>query len=98
MTEREKFEAWCREEGINPDKCDRAGVYSYPSARVAWRAWQASRRAALEEACAAIKAEDDRQNDNDYMLDSDDCIRVVRALADGDATIDAALAKQAKGV
>jgi hypothetical protein len=59
---------------------------------------QASRRAALEEACAAIKAEDDRQNDNDYMLDSDDCIRVVRVLADRDSTIDAALAKQAKGV
>jgi hypothetical protein len=46
--------------------------------------WQASRRAALEEACAAVKAEDDRQADNDYMLDSDDCIRVIRNLANGE--------------
>ncbi len=28
--------------------------------------------------CAAIKAEDDHCADGDYMMDSDDCIRVVR--------------------
>lgn len=39
-----------------------------------------ARAEVLEEACAAIKAEDDRQADNDYMLDSDDCIRVIREL------------------
>jgi hypothetical protein len=39
------------------------------------------RKAVIEECCAAIKAEDDRESDNDYMLDSDDCIRVLRALA-----------------
>jgi len=38
------------------------------------------RNAALEEACAAIKAEDDRAAAKDYMLDSDDCIEVIRAL------------------
>jgi hypothetical protein len=39
------------------------------------------RRKALEECCAAIKAEDDRMSAEDYMLDSDDCIRVIRALS-----------------
>ncbi|WP_429499882.1 hypothetical protein ACQUFY_21730 [Robbsia andropogonis] len=38
------------------------------------------RDAALEEACAAIKAADDKQWEDDYMLDSDDCIKVIRAL------------------
>jgi hypothetical protein len=28
--------------------------------------------------CAAIKAADDKANEGDYMLDSDDCISVVR--------------------
>jgi hypothetical protein len=45
---------------------------------------------AFNEACAAIKAEDDKQSDENYMLDSDDCIRVIRAMtaaqsASGDA-------------
>lgn len=31
-----------------------------------------------EQICAAIKAEDDERMKGDYMLDSDDCIRVVR--------------------
>lgn len=38
------------------------------------------RRETLEEACAAIKAEADKQSDDDYMLNSDDCIRAIRAL------------------
>lgn len=37
-------------------------------------------REALEKACAAIKAEDDRTFEEDYMLDSNDCIAVIRAL------------------
>lgn len=41
---------------------------------------RAIRNAALEEACAAIKEEDDRASAKDYMLDSDDCIAVVRSL------------------
>ena len=28
--------------------------------------------------CAAIKAADDKASDDDYMLDSDDCISVIR--------------------
>lgn len=34
----------------------------------------------IEECCAAIKAEDDRMAADDYMLDSNDCIKVCRAL------------------
>jgi hypothetical protein len=31
-----------------------------------------------ERMCAAIKAADDKASEGDYMLDSDDCISVVR--------------------
>jgi hypothetical protein len=31
-----------------------------------------------ERLCAAIKAADDKASEGDYMLDSDDCIRVIR--------------------
>ncbi len=31
-----------------------------------------------ERLCAAIKAADDKASASDYMLDSDDCIRVIR--------------------
>ena len=31
-----------------------------------------------EAMCAAIKAADDKAHDDDYMLDSDDCISVIR--------------------
>jgi hypothetical protein len=48
--------------------------------------WLAARREALEEAATAIKAEDDRMADEDYMLDSDDCIRVIRALSKDQTT------------
>jgi hypothetical protein len=44
---------------------------------------RAAREAAIEECCAAIKAEDDRMADEDYMLDSDDCIAAIRALREG---------------
>jgi hypothetical protein len=31
-----------------------------------------------ERLCAAIKAADDKASEGDYMLDSDDCISVIR--------------------
>ena len=43
----------------------------YLFARDAWAA-------AREAACAEIKAADDKASDNDYMLDSNDCIAVIR--------------------
>ena len=39
------------------------------------RAYAAAEREAM---CAAIKAADDKASESDYMLDSDDCISVIR--------------------
>jgi hypothetical protein len=39
-----------------------------------------SRDSVIEECCAAIKAKDDLAADDNYMLDSNDCIKVCRAL------------------
>ena len=39
---------------------------------------QAATEAERVRICAAIKAEDDHCADGDYMMDSDDCIKVVR--------------------
>lgn len=39
---------------------------------------EAVAEAERERICAAIKAEDDHCADGDYMMDSDDCIEVVR--------------------
>lgn len=51
----------------------------YDSMRVfAQDAWDAAVEAERERICAAIKAEDDHCADGDYMMDSDDCIKVVR--------------------
>ena len=42
------FEAWCISEGINAERSTTTGVYSFPSARVAWRAWKAAEAPAIE--------------------------------------------------
>jgi hypothetical protein len=81
MTEPEQFDVWFDKEYPISGDCGRIKYRESSVRDLMVAAWQASRRAALEEACAAIKAEDDRQSDNDYMLDSDDCIRVIRELA-----------------
>jgi hypothetical protein len=41
-------------------------------------AWLAGVDAAKEAMCSAIKAADDKASEGDYMLDSDDCISVIR--------------------
>jgi hypothetical protein len=46
-------------------------LYTTPPAQPAQREW-------IETACALIKAADDAAADRDYMLDSNDCIRVLR--------------------
>ena len=81
-TQREAFEKWHARLCISTDplEWDGDGYVDFDHNR-AWKAWLASRSAALEEACQAIKARDDATSDEDYMLDSDDCIEVVRALA-----------------
>ena len=48
------------------------------SVECARAAWDAATKAERERICAAIKEEDDHCADGDYMMDSDDCIRVVR--------------------
>jgi len=53
--QRSWFEAWCISEGINAERSPVTGVYSYPSARVAWRAWKAAEAAAIERAFEVIK-------------------------------------------
>jgi hypothetical protein len=40
--------------------------------------WAEAQTAERERICAAIKAADDKASGGDYMLDSDDCIKVVR--------------------
>ncbi len=49
-----------------------------PDAATWAAAWKAAVAAERERLCAAIKAADDKASENDYMLDSDDCIRVIR--------------------
>lgn len=43
-------------------------------------------RAAIEDACTRIKAADDKAMEDDYMLDSDDCIRVLRGTWNADGS------------
>ena len=42
------------------------------------QAWAAGANAERDRVCEAIKEEDDHCAAGDYMLDSDDCIKVVR--------------------
>lgn len=75
-TLRPQFEAWLnpgRHEG-NVSAWVAPGRYEKEAHQLAWLAWQA----AIEAVCAAIKAEDDHCAGADYMLDSDDCIKVAR--------------------
>jgi hypothetical protein len=66
-------------------------IYKDERTRAAWYGWQcrtrntttppaqpADQREWMETACALIKAADDAAADRDYMLDSDDCIAVLR--------------------
>ena len=71
--ELEGFEAWWAKHG----QFCRAGGGEYEKT-FAFRAWQAATTAERDRICAAIKAEDDHCADGDYMMDSDDCIKVVR--------------------
>ncbi|HEX7892555.1 MAG TPA: hypothetical protein VF447_00095 [Terriglobales bacterium] len=79
QTEREAFEAWCTSEGIDADKSKATGVYSYPSARVAWRAWQAraaSTATALAEQSAAPMADEPRNVEGMTRAEFQDHLRV----------------------
>ncbi len=64
------FEDW------SANHCNDQSPNSYK--QYAKSAWDAATKAERERICAAIKAEDDHCADGDYMMDSDDCIKVVR--------------------
>ncbi len=58
MTSRERFEEWaCKHHGPNTptDLRDRRGEYAAGWLEKDWTAWQASRRAALEDALRAVQ-------------------------------------------
>lgn len=54
------------------------GNYRDYGVQLAWCAWEDSAKSERERICTAIKAEDDHCADGDYMMDSDDCIKVAR--------------------
>ncbi|WP_430229261.1 hypothetical protein [Paraburkholderia tropica] len=80
MSTREQFEAWKRT--VPP-------VHAEEVEKM-FRAWQASRAAALEEALRAVEAErleDPSKNPDDIAYDMavDDCATAIRKLAKGNA-------------
>ena len=72
------FEEWWAKQTANFDP-EEIGLMQL--ARVTWCAGQ---DAAREAACANIKQADDKASEGDYMLDSDDCISVIRGTWRGD--------------
>lgn len=89
MSDREKFEAWCLDEGIGIDKSPLTGVYVSPAARVAWRAWQASHQATLEKAALFMESRALALQNGTHIGDTmariyRDEADSIRALANGD--------------
>lgn len=78
--ERAAFEAWLVQKGgwVAVPKKRSTGTYISGQAQARWIGWQAAAAAERERLCAAIKAADDKASEGDYMLDSDDCISVIR--------------------
>ena len=69
------FDDWCATCGAYLNDNDDAARAARLMARLAWDAAVAAER---ERLCAAIKAADDKASEGYYMLDSDDCISVIR--------------------
>ncbi|GHC72991.1 hypothetical protein GCM10007320_09260 [Pseudorhodoferax aquiterrae] len=85
MNDRDAFEAhWLTTRGKRSAerhlkrRAEQPQVYACDSANRHWVTWQAARVGLVEDLCARIKAADDAAADGDYMLDSDDCISVLR--------------------
>lgn len=76
--ERKRFEEWARPDSVQAKRHPETGEYTERGMSAAWAGWQAAVKIERERICAAIKAEDDHCADGDYMMDSDDCIKVVR--------------------
>lgn len=71
MNQREEFEEWWA--------CEKVWL-DIGSSDDAWAVWQASRAVALEDAATVIELYDDKTMEADYMLDSDECAGIIRAL------------------
>lgn len=81
MSNRDAFEAWYAPIFKAGEPANMARTkHGYRSVQddIAWMAWQAAQAQERERLCAAIKAEDDHCATGDYMLDSNDCIKVIR--------------------
>jgi hypothetical protein len=93
MSDREKFEAhWCRDvpsmyrnAALAEAKANRDGDrYKRDEVQWAWEAWQASRRAALEESAKACDEISRRQAESDAIArskSSEKCAAAIRALS-----------------
>jgi hypothetical protein len=95
MSDREQFEAhWCRDvpsmyrnAALAEAKANRDGDrYKRDEVQWAWEAWQASRRAALEECWGAVHGErleepTETHGDIAYERAIEDCENAIRALA-----------------
>lgn len=81
MTQREDFEKWAEEkEGLLLWRLVSDDRYESLATEYAFRAWQASRAVALEDAAKVIELYDDKTMEADYMLDSGECAGIIRAL------------------
>ncbi|WP_081076821.1 DUF551 domain-containing protein [Burkholderia cepacia] len=66
MDEREMFERWARDEGINVTRCAHSDDYAFPAARASWKSWQAARRTTPDgEAWISV---DERRPENDQPV------------------------------
>lgn len=103
MTEREQFEATFSAPPYEfrmerwGGRAAWAGNYKSYYVQCAWDGYQLARAAlaqpvaaepSIEDLCARIKAADDAAADRDYMLDSDDCISVLRGTWEGPLAMD----------
>jgi hypothetical protein len=90
MTDREKFEAAYRESYPNvcalfPGKFDQDdfGEYEQSAVEVAWQMWQASRRAAIEEAAKRIEPRNPPDDWTEYAKIRAESAAAIRALSAG---------------
>lgn len=82
MTDRERFEAWVLEEDSEQAiEKDERGNYRWLDTRHAWRAWQASRKQALEEALHCCELADEQAQSFDEGYGASQCENAIRALA-----------------
>jgi hypothetical protein len=81
MTEREQFADWWERRG--PE-----AVHMSWTEDACWFAWQASRRAAIEEAASIVNAEAENARQERYYPGVvgafEECAAAIHALADGD--------------